>query len=134
MITPRSRSFRLRRWLGRTPTPDEKLRAGEIRWRWRQACEGAGLSRLVYPPSGPARAVPRIGQVDLGPPTTFTVRLLSGQLPADVEAAAKRIAAAMAVPQIGVTSLPSGWVAIELITLRPTLAVVPPTRPRHGAA
>ena len=134
MITQRPRPTWLRRWFSKTPTSDETLRIGEIRWRWRQACEGAGLGRLVYAPSGPATTVPRIGRIELGPPTRFAVRLLPGQLPADVAAVSARIAAAMAVPGISVTTVRSGWVTIELTTLRPPLVVAGPKRPRRGAA
>jgi hypothetical protein len=121
----------LARRFGRGRTGRAPLTTAEVRYLWRQACEAGGLARLLYAPSGPTFSVPRIGRVRPGPPTAFTVRLLPGQLPDDVTAAAPRIARAMAASGVSVTVLPDGWLAIELRTGPPTLTVVPPHR---GAA
>ena len=75
----------------------------------------SGLGRLVFTPSGPSMSIPLIGRVTLGPPTTFTVRPQPGQLLADFEAAAPRIAAAMGVAGIRVRPLAAEWIVIELI-------------------
>jgi hypothetical protein len=90
-------------------------RIGDIKWQWRQACELSGLGQLVFTPSGPAMAIPMIGQVSLGPPTSFTVRLRPGQLPSAVQQAEPQIAEAMSAAGIVVTRLPAEWVRIELI-------------------
>jgi len=111
---------RLARWfadraLRRDLAAIEAEQVGDIKWRWRQACEHSGLGRLVFTPSGPAVSFPLIGQVVLGPPTTFTVRSQPGQLLSDFEAAAPRIAVAMGVPAVRVRPLAGDWLMIELL-------------------
>ena len=105
---------------------NDARRIGDIKWQWRQACELSGLARLVFTPSGPTMFIPVIGRVTPGPPTTFTVRTQPGQLLADFEAAAPRIAAAMGVAGIRVRTLAAEWIVIELITAQPTLRTVTP--------
>ncbi len=96
---------------------DDAQRIGNIKWQWRQACEVSGLGRFVYTPTGPAMSIPMIGRVELGPPTTFTVRLQPGQLASDVEAAGPRIAEAMSVAGIRVQQLPAEWVRVVLVAM-----------------
>lgn len=114
------RPSRLTRWF--TERAQRRERAaidaeliGDIKWRWRKACEHSGLARLVYTPSGPSMSFPRIGQVRLGSPTTFTVRPQPGQLRSDFEAARPRIAAAMGVTAVQVHPLAGDWIVIELL-------------------
>lgn len=45
---------------------DNMNRIREIEWSWREACEGNGLGRQIFTPSGPTMAVPMIGRVTLG--------------------------------------------------------------------
>jgi hypothetical protein len=116
----RPQEFR-ERALRREQAADDALRVGDLKWRWRQACERSGLARLVYTPSGPSMAIPLIGRVTPGPPTTFTVRRRPGQLLADFEAAAPRISAAMGVAGIRVRPLVGEWIVIELIHTQPML-------------
>ena len=71
-------------------------------------------------------AIPLIGRVTPGPPTTFTVRRRPGQLLADFEAAAPRISAAMGVAGIRVRPLAGEWIVIELIHTQPTLRSLGP--------
>jgi hypothetical protein len=92
-------------------------RIGDIKWQWRKVCEITGLGRVVYTPNGPAMSVPLIGNIVLGPPTTFTVKLQPGQLVSDVLEAAPRIAAAMDAHDIEVRALAAGWVLIELVPI-----------------
>jgi hypothetical protein len=114
------RPRRLVRWfadraLRRDLAAIEAEQVGDIKWRWRQACEHSGLGRLVFTPSGPGVSFPLIGHVVLGPPTTFTVRPQPGQLRSDFEAAAPRIAIAMGVPAIRVRPLAGDWLVVELL-------------------
>jgi hypothetical protein len=90
-------------------------RIGDITWQWRQVCETTGLGRLVFTPNGPVMSIPLIGNVVLGPPTTFTVRLQPEQLVSDVAEVAPRIAAAMDAYDVDVRALAAGWVLIELV-------------------
>jgi hypothetical protein len=106
---------RVRRWAEeRDRAIDEAYRAGEIRWRWREASTGAGLGRLVFTPSGATMSVPVVTRVDLRGTTTLTVRLRSGQPANDIVAAQQRLADLMGVHWIRVTPLAPGLVSIEL--------------------
>ena len=110
----RPQEFR-ERALRREQAADDALRVGDLKWRWRQACERSGLGRLVYTPSGPSMAIPLIGRITLGTPISFTVQRRPGQLLADFEAAGPRIAAAMGVAGIRVRPLAGEWIVIELV-------------------
>lgn len=95
----------------------------EIRAIWREFCAGYGLTRRELPDDGP-RAFPHIRDVDLGPPTSFTVRLRPGQLAADIAELAPRLAAAYEVHDVVVSGPRRGWARVELIEHPPTLTVV----------
>jgi hypothetical protein len=88
----------------------------ELKWQWRSACQGTALAPMVYTPSGPSRAVPIIGHVDLGPPVVFTVRIRPGQTIADFVAAAPAIAPAFGVADLQITPLVPQWVKIVFVT------------------
>ena len=88
----------------------------DLRWQWRSACAGTSLAQLVYTPSGPTRAVPVIGHVDLGPPVVFPVRIRPGQTIADFVAAAPAIAPAFGVADLQITPLVPQWVKIVFVT------------------
>jgi hypothetical protein len=98
---------------------------GELRWLWRSACSGTALAPIVYTPSGPTRAVPLIGHVDLGPPVTLIVKIRPGQTLADFVAAAPSIAPAMNVAALEVTPMVPHWVRVVLL---------PEDRPREMPA
>jgi hypothetical protein len=88
----------------------------ELKWQWRSACQGTPLAPMVYTPSGPSRAVPIIGHIDLGPPVVFTVRIRPGQTIADFVAAAPAIAPAFGVADLQITPLVPQWVKIVFVT------------------
>lgn len=88
---------------------------GEIRWQWRSACTGSSLAQIVYTPSGPTRAIPMIGDVDLGPPVVLTVRMRPGQRIDDLIAAAPSIAPALNATALQVTPLVQNWVRIVVV-------------------
>jgi hypothetical protein len=115
----------------------EALRIADIKSHWREACKHSGLAPLAFTPSGQHRFFPRIGQVKLGPPTTFTVLPHRGQLLSDFEAARERIAAAMGVAKVGIRPLAADWIVIELVDglAEPPPGVVKlPPRPPTGPA
>jgi hypothetical protein len=95
----------------------------ELKWQWRSACQGTPLAPMVYTPSGPTRAVPVIGHVDLGPPVTFTVRIRPGQTIADFVASAPAIAPAFGVAELEVSPLVPQWVKIVLVPHHARVAV-----------
>ncbi len=100
-------------------------RIGELRWHWRSACTATALSQMIYTPSGPTRAVPTIGRIDLGPPVSFTVRMRPGQTIADFEAAAPSIAPTFDVAALQILPFVPHWVRVVLL---PSAAVPMPNR------
>jgi hypothetical protein len=107
------RSERARR---RERERDESEMISELRWQWRSACQGTSLAPMIYTPSGPTRAAPLIGHVDLGPPVTLIVKIRPGQTLADFIAAAPLIAPVMNVAALEVTPLVPQWVRVVLRT------------------
>lgn len=87
----------------------------DVRWQWRSACGGTSLKQLIYTPSGPTVAVPRIGHIDVGPPITFTVRVRPGQTIDDFIAAAPLIAPAMNAAKLHITPVAPQWLRIVLL-------------------
>jgi hypothetical protein len=98
----------------RERTVDDRYLEGEIRWRWRKAAEGAGLSRFVWTPTGPLDSVPVVLNVRLYPFPVLTVRLRPGQLVRDVVAAQDRLSELMAARGIRITPIALDVVTIEL--------------------
>lgn len=90
-------------------------RISELRWQWRSACTATSLSQMIYTPSGMTRAVPMIGQVDLGPSVSFTVRLRPGQTVADFTAAAPSIAPTLDVESLQILPFAPHWVRVVLL-------------------
>ena len=93
---------------------DDKYLEGEIRWRWRQAAEGAGIGWLVWATTGPTVSVPLVLSVRLRPFPVLTVRLRPGQLFSDIDAAKDRLRELMAAKQIRITPVAADVVTIEL--------------------
>lgn len=105
------------------PTRAEWARHGEqvtynrhqIRWIWNEVCSGLRLARRVVPTGTTAFEPPPIGQIDLGPPTVFSVRLRPGQLLDDFRSHSDRLAAAYEVPDVVVGALAPGWMVVQLV-------------------
>lgn len=93
---------------------DDRYLEGEIRWRWRKAAEGAGLSRRVWTPTGATDSVPLVLNVRLRPFPVLTVRLRPGQLVRDVQAVEGRLGELMAARMIRITPVALDVVTIEL--------------------
>lgn len=74
---------------------DRRLRVTDYGSRWRAACEGAGLATYVRVPAGTTTITPDLLDVAGYAPTVLTVRLLPGQLVADLRNVAPRLAAAL---------------------------------------
>jgi hypothetical protein len=87
----------------------------EIRWLWRRACMDTALMSIVNTASGPTRAVPVIGHVELGPPIALTVKLRPGQTYSDFANALPSIAPAMGMVGLRVTPLVPSWVQVVLV-------------------
>jgi hypothetical protein len=93
---------------------DAKYLEDEIRWRWRNAAEGAGLAWLVWTPSGAGYSVPLVLRVRLRPYPVLTVRLRPGQLIGDIVAAEDRLRELMAAKGIRIAPVAADVVTIEL--------------------
>ncbi len=87
----------------------------EIRWLWRRACMDTTLMSIVNTASGPTRAVPVIGCIELGPPIALTVKLRPGQTYSDFAEALPSIAPAMGVAALQATPLSPCWVQVVLV-------------------
>ncbi|MDN5918639.1 MAG: hypothetical protein L0I76_26660 [Pseudonocardia sp.] len=95
----------------------------EIRAIWREVCAGYGLTRRVLPDDGP-RAFPHIQRIDLGPPTSLTIRLRPGQLAADIAELAPRLAAAYEVADVLVSEPRRGSALVVFVEHPPMLTIV----------
>jgi hypothetical protein len=93
---------------------DDEYLAGELRWRWRKAVEGAGISRMVWTPSGFSDSVPVVLRTQLRPFTRLTVRLRQGQDLSDIVAVERRLRELMGANGIHIAPLAAGVVTIEL--------------------
>jgi hypothetical protein len=122
-----------RRWL-RGPQTGAYRReidalADRHRWSaiWRDAAEGAGLTRTVTVAAGETLIVPPLVSISAGAPLVLIVRLLPGQLAADVRAVADRLAPALGAVRLRVAGLSDGCTSASSCS--------PPTRsPRTVAA
>jgi hypothetical protein len=90
---------------------------------WRQACEGAGLAQLTSGVLGPSMATPELYGMSLDG-QTLRVRLLPGQLPADVIDVADRLAPALGAARLRVVPQQLLNIKIELLADDPLAAVV----------
>lgn len=121
-----------RRWLTGTRSGayrrDADALADRHRWSgvWRAAAEGAGLSRTVNVAAGQTIITPDLVAVAGGPPLALVVRLMPGQLTADVTAVADRLAPALGAARVRVVGLSDGvHVRLELLDVDPL------EQPRH---
>jgi hypothetical protein len=93
---------------------DDEYLAGELRWRWRKAVEGAGISRMVWTPSGFSDSVPVVLRTQLRPFPKLTVRLRQGQDLSDIVAVELRLRVLMGANGIRIVPLAADVVTIEL--------------------
>jgi hypothetical protein len=98
----------------RDRTVDDEYLAGELRWRWRKAVEGAGISRMVATPSGFSDAVPVVLRTQLRPFTRLTVRLRQGQDLSDLVAVERRLGELMGANGIHIAPLAADVVTIDV--------------------
>lgn len=96
------------------------------RWRW--VLQGTSASRTVTNGAGaPVASTPTVTGVQLAGPLgaiVLTVRLLAGQLPADLMAVAARIAEGMGVAAVRVRSWRPGYVQVHLLAADPLAETV----------
>lgn len=102
-----------------------------LKWAFRDAAIGAGLGLSVDAPvAGTSQRTPTVTNIDLGPPTRFTVRMLGGQVPAQLARVGRLIAPHLGGIGLRVTDRGHGWALVELLTVDPLAVVVPLLLPR----
>lgn len=90
--------------------------------RWARACEGTGIAQTIPTVTGPTTLVPKVVDVTLTSPPEpliLIVRLLPGQLPADITAAAHRLAPWVGGRALRVVPMSSNHVRIEVLRVDP---------------
>ncbi|HEY2203400.1 MAG TPA: FtsK/SpoIIIE domain-containing protein, partial [Pseudonocardia sp.] len=94
--------------------------SAELALAWRSVCAAVpGAFRLIDTVSGPTTITPRIGQLSAGPPTSFVVELLPGQLAEDLRDAARRLAPSLGARSVRVVQHGLTHVRVELLTSDP---------------
>ncbi len=79
------------------------------------ACAGAGLGQTSASAAGmPVTVTPRVTHVELDEPTWLTVRLCDGQIAADLENHAERLAECLGVQRLSIRTRRQGWVRVTL--------------------
>lgn len=110
-------------------------RVQELRWSFRQACIGVGVCQAVDGViAGTSYRTPEVTNVDLGPPTRMTVRMLPGQLPAELAAAGRQLAPHLGAAMLRVKDRGHGWAIVQLLSRDPlggTVPVPPPVASVH---
>ncbi|OLL89871.1 hypothetical protein Ae406Ps2_6405c [Pseudonocardia sp. Ae406_Ps2] len=122
-------------WARRDRAVDEREADG-LWWAWRHACEGAGLCCRVDTVSGATVVVPQLVDIVLGPPTVLTVKLLPGQLLADLRRVALRIAPHLGAVALRISSVGQIHARVELLGVDPlegTVGLVLPAAPGRVA-
>lgn len=110
---------------------DEAL-VTDLMWTWREACEGAGIGRVVQTVTGPTISTPPLVSITLGPPTVLLARLLPGQVAGDVAAAATRLRGPLGAVGLRVDPRGHAHVRVELLTTDPLAGIVAFTAPTRG--
>jgi S-DNA-T family DNA segregation ATPase FtsK/SpoIIIE len=105
-------------------------------WRWADTVDGANLVHRDLNAAGiPHTSAPQVHWADPGPPVTLLVRMLPGQVVADFQAQAHRIAEGMGVPMVRITHAGHGWIKVVLLVRDPLTTPMPlPVRPAGTSA
>lgn len=93
--------------------------AEHLRFVWRDACEGVGVSRTTDTATGPTVRTPRVGRIVVDRPTTMLVELLPGQEPQDLSRVGDRLAHSLGFETLRVVPHGGRWVRVELLDQDP---------------
>lgn len=108
----------LQQWRTRHERAADHYDADLLITAWRDACDGAGIARSVDTPTGATVSAPAVVSVQLDP-RALVVRLLPGQLPADVRRAAHRLAPHLGAAALRITARGYHHVRIDLLDADP---------------
>lgn len=104
-----------------------------LRWTFREACVGAGVALAVDSPvAGTSVRTPEVTNVVLGPPARLTVRMLPGQVPAQLARVGRQIAPHLGGISLRVADRGHGWALVDVLTVDPLAGTVPLVLPRSG--
>jgi hypothetical protein len=105
----------------------------EIKWSFRQACVGAGVSLSVDGPiAGTSVRTPSVTNLQLGPPIRLTVMMLPGQVPDQLRYAAHLIAPHLGGKALRVEDRGHGWCLVTLLAEDPLDGVLSLRFPSSG--
>lgn len=108
--------------------------AESLRWTFREACIGAGVSVAVDGAiAGTSVRTPEVTHVDLGPPVRMTVRMLPGQLPEHLRRVSRLIAPHLGGVALRVVDRGHGWGTVTVLTADPLAGTVPLPGPVRSA-
>jgi hypothetical protein len=116
------------RWLRREREERRLTRwATELSWQWSDVMEGVNLTRHSSTAGKISLTVaPQVHSVDMGPPVTLLVEMLSGQVAEDFQAQANRIAESMGVASVHIAPYDLGWITVALLEEEPESSAEPP--------
>lgn len=121
---------RRRRKEERAYEAEVRLFCREVADAFRDACRYAKAGVKVEAAAGPTFRVPRVGGVVVGPPVVVTVEMLPGQVPADLEEPARRLADALGARGPRLERIGGRWIRLVLPDPDPPPGHV--DHPRHG--
>jgi S-DNA-T family DNA segregation ATPase FtsK/SpoIIIE len=119
---PADRSAGFRAWIAqKRHERDLYWTTQEIKLKWREVATGAGVGRRVLSGAGmPVDVWPEVTHVHFSDDgLVLVVRLLAGQLPADVASVARRMAYGMGCAQIRVKRFRQDWIKVHLLASDP---------------
>ena len=92
-----------------------RMLEADMRGLWREACVGVGLCQYIDAAAGMTVRTPRFGVLRLGPTgTSFTVELMPGGEPDDIEQHALRLAHSLSFAGLRVQPMTGRWVRVVL--------------------
>ncbi|GAA4853468.1 hypothetical protein GCM10023201_53750 [Actinomycetospora corticicola] len=97
-----------------------RLLEADMRGLWREACTGVGLCQYISAAAGLTVRTPRFGGLRLAPTgTSFTVELLPGGEPTEIETHALRLAHSLGFAGLRVQPMAGRWVRVVLFDVDP---------------
>jgi S-DNA-T family DNA segregation ATPase FtsK/SpoIIIE len=111
---------------------DEEEREA-IKWAFRQSCVGAGVALAVDSPiAGTSWRTPEIVEVRLGSSVGLTVRMLEGQVPAQLARVGRLIAPHLGGVALRVADRGFGWAVVTVLASDPLVDPLPLDLTRRG--
>jgi len=107
-------------WQRRRELRDNELVSRYLSGQWAATVDGANLVYRTSTAAGiPHTSIPRLRSIREGPPLVLVVEMLPGQVIADFQSQAHRIAEGMGVAMVRVTPHRNGWITVTLLIRDP---------------